>query len=82
MMLLDEGSEKTVETLHPKGKRETKVVRNGMAKGTAEEEVDRLWAGEDGAWSKLLPLKLRDFSDGAGMGRCRVRSKGFRNQRL
>jgi putative transposase len=68
MLLLDEGEEKTRELVNERGKRETHVVRKGMAPDKVVAELDRLEAGRDVALRQMLRWKVRYFTDGAAVG--------------
>jgi REP element-mobilizing transposase RayT len=68
MMLLEEGTEKTREVMTPEGERVTQVVRVGIDPVAAEEELEKLSAGQDVALRRMLRHKLRYFTDGAAIG--------------
>jgi hypothetical protein len=68
MLLLEEGEEKTKETTNEQGERVEQVVKKGMKSGQVTAELDRLGAGRDVAWSRMLRWKVRYFTDGAAVG--------------
>jgi REP element-mobilizing transposase RayT len=68
MMLLQEGQERTRETVDEQGRRVTQVTRKGMKRDEAHEELDRLSAGGNVVVSRMLRWKLRYLTDGAVVG--------------
>jgi hypothetical protein len=72
LLLLEEGTERTSETVDAQGQRVTQVVRRGMDKGEAAAEMARLEAGRNVALGRMLRWKVRYFTDGAVVG-----SRGF-----
>ena len=68
ILLLEKGTEQLVETVGADGMPEVKVVRKGMKKAAAEEEVERLQRSRDVAFGKMLRCRVRYFTDGAVIG--------------
>ncbi|MEX1115120.1 MAG: hypothetical protein WEB53_07715, partial [Akkermansiaceae bacterium] len=68
MLLLEEGEEKTKEMINEQGERVEKVLKKGLKSGQVAAELDRLGAGRDVAWSRMLRWKVRYFTDGAAVG--------------
>ena len=68
MLLVEEGTEQTREVTTAEGERMTQVVRVGIDPAAAEEELEKLSAGQNVALRKMLRHKLRYFSDGAAIG--------------
>jgi putative transposase len=68
MLLLEEGTEQTRETVDENGERVTQVVRKGMDAAKAQAEQEDLAAGRNVALSRMLRHKVRYFSDGAAIG--------------
>jgi REP element-mobilizing transposase RayT len=68
MLLLEEGEEKTKEMINEQGERVEKVLKKGMKSRQVTAELDRLGAGRDVAWSRILRWKVRYFTDGAAVG--------------
>jgi hypothetical protein len=68
MILLNEGEEKTRESVNADGKRVSEVLRKGMKTQQVESEMERLAAGKDVALREMLRCKLRYFTDGAVLG--------------
>ena len=68
MLLLQEGQEVSKEEVTAEGEVRKKVLRKGMDRATAEEELDRLTTARDVAISKMLRWKIRYFTDGAVVG--------------
>jgi hypothetical protein len=72
LLLLEEGTERTSETVDAQGRRVTQVVKRGMDKDEAAAEMARLEAGRNVALGRMLRWKVRYFTDGAAVG-----SRGF-----
>ena len=68
VLLLQEGQERTRDTVNEQGQRATQVTRRGMKRGEANAELDQLSAGGKVAIGKMLRWKLRYFTDGAVVG--------------
>jgi hypothetical protein len=68
MLLLQEGQEVSKEEVTADGEVKRKVLRKGMDRATAEEELERLTTARDVAISKMLRWKIRYFTDGAVVG--------------
>jgi putative transposase len=68
MILLEEGEEKTRETIDAKGECVIEVVKKGMAKATVAAELAGLENREDVALRQVLRWRVRYFTDGAVVG--------------
>jgi REP element-mobilizing transposase RayT len=68
MLLLQEGQEISKEVVTAEGELERKVVKKGMDRATAAEELERLEAARDVALGQMLRWKVRYFTDGAAVG--------------
>ena len=75
MILLEDGREIVTEVVNAEGLREVKVVRKGMKKSAAADELERLQRGRDVALGKMLRCRIRYFTDGAVIG-----SRSFVNE--
>jgi REP element-mobilizing transposase RayT len=68
MILLDEGEEKTRESVNADGQVVSEVLRKGMKPQQVESEMARLASGKNVALRKMLQWKIRYFTDGAVLG--------------
>jgi len=68
MLLLQEGQEKSKETVNASGQLEKKVTRKGINPAVANEELEKLSTAQDVAISKMLRFRVRYFTDGAVIG--------------
>ena len=68
MLLLQQGEERTTETINPQGERETQIVKKGMQPKQVEAELDRLANGRNLALAQTLRWRVRYFTDGAAIG--------------
>jgi len=68
MLLLQEGKEVSKEVVAADGELEKKVLKKGMDRSKAEEELERLTTARDIALAQALRWKLRYFTDGAAVG--------------
>jgi putative transposase len=68
MLLLQEGQEVSKEVVTADGELQKKVLKKGMDRATAEEELERLEAARDVALGQMLRWKVRYFTDGAAVG--------------
>jgi hypothetical protein len=68
MILLDEGEEKTRESVNADGQVVSEVLRKGMKPQQVESELARLASGKNVALRKMLRWKIRYFTDGAVLG--------------
>ena len=81
MILLEDGKEIVTEVVNGEGLREIKVVRKGMKKSRAVEELDRLQRSRDVAMGKMLRCRIRYFTDGAVIGSRSFVDEAFENVR-
>lgn len=72
ILLLQQGQERTTETINPQGETETQVIKKGMKSAQVASELDRLATGREVALGRMLRWRVRYFSDGAAIG-----SRGF-----
>ena len=68
MLLLQEGQEISKEAVTADEELEKEVLKKGMDRATAEEELERLEAARDVALGQMLRWKVRYFTDGAAVG--------------
>jgi hypothetical protein len=68
MILLDEGEEKTRESVNADGQVVSEVLRKGMKPQQVESEMARLASGKNVALRKMLRWKIRYFTDSGVLG--------------
>ena len=81
MILLEDGKEVVTEVVNAEGLRDVKVLRKGMKKSLAAEELERLQRGRDVALAKMLRCRIRYFTDGAVIGSRSFVDEAFENAR-
>ena len=68
MLLLGEGVEQVRKVVGEDGKRVEKVVRKGMTREVAEQELEELERARDVALSRVVRYRVRYFTDGVVLG--------------
>jgi hypothetical protein len=68
MILLEEGKEKLEIVINPGGEEDLRVVKKGMKRAVADEELAQLERGRNVALRKMLRFRVRYFTDGAVIG--------------
>jgi REP element-mobilizing transposase RayT len=81
MMLLEEGKEQLEVVINPEGEQDLKVVKKGMKRAVADEELARLERGRNVALRKMLRFRVRYFTDGAVIGSRAFVDEVFRDSR-
>jgi hypothetical protein len=81
MMLLEEGKEQLEIVINPEGEQDLKVVKKGMKRAVADEELARLERGRNVALRKMLRFRVRYFTDGAAIGSRAFVDEVFRDSR-
>jgi putative transposase len=68
MILLEEGKEELEIVINAEGEQDLKVVKKGMKRVVADEELAKLEQGRNVALRKMLRFRVRYFTDGAVIG--------------
>ena len=68
MLLLQQGVERTTETINPQGERQTQTIKKGMEPTKVAAELEQLATARNIALGKMLRWRVRYFSDGAVIG--------------
>jgi hypothetical protein len=79
--LLEEGKEKLEIVINAEGEEDLKVVKKGMKRAVADEELAQLERGRNVALRKMLRFRVRYFTDGAVIGSRAFVDEVFREAR-
>jgi REP element-mobilizing transposase RayT len=82
MVLLEEGKEELQVVINAEGEQDLKIVKKGMKRAVADEELARLERGRNVALRKMLRFRVRYFTDGAVIGSRAFVDEVFRETRV